>query len=136
MSFDVLFSLNKCNNTDCTVVYRILGSRRTYNHSLSASSDTSAPPTTSSSSVDTHLTSSLSTSTDSSTELPGCLTVRYRGYRDVHRYFNVPAERTRIRLSARSYVFLFFELFDLYGFQMVTFVWEKYGLNVTRQRRS
>jgi hypothetical protein len=51
--------------------------RTTYNHSLSASSDTTAPPTTSSSSVDTHLTSSLSTSAESSApDQQDCLTVR------------------------------------------------------------
>ncbi|VVC32964.1 Zinc finger, RING-type,Zinc finger, RING/FYVE/PHD-type,APC10/DOC domain,Galactose-binding [Cinara cedri] len=49
-------------------------SRRTYTCQLSASSDTTAPPTTSSSSVDTHITSSLSTSVDSSVDQPDSMT--------------------------------------------------------------
>ncbi|XP_060843295.1 E3 ubiquitin-protein ligase MYCBP2 isoform X2 [Rhopalosiphum padi] len=48
--------------------------KATYNHSLSASSDTTAPPTTSSSSVDTHMTSSLSTSVESSADQPEPMT--------------------------------------------------------------
>lgn len=60
-------------------VLPVIGSRRTYNPSLSPSSDTTAPPTTSSSSVDTCLTSSLTTSAESSAEHPKSSTVSYRG---------------------------------------------------------